>query len=110
MFPPPEIRLPPEVRRGEVIPVYVKFRRPIRTGLKKVAGRFVRVADPQYVRVLEARYRGQVVFRYEMTSALADNPLISFKLRATEEGLLTVTAVDNRDVRVESGAMLRFTG
>ncbi len=93
-----------------MIPVYVKFRRPIRTGLKKVAGRFVKVAEPQYVRLLEARYRGEVVFRYEMTPALADNPLVSFKLRATEEGLLTVTAVDDRDVRVESGVMLRFAG
>lgn len=110
MFAPPEVRLPPVVRRGEVIPVYVKFRRPTRTGLKKVGGRFVRVADPQYVRLVEARYRGQVVFRYEMTEALADNVLVSFKLRASDESLVTITAVDDREARVEVNALLRFGG
>jgi hypothetical protein len=108
MFPPPEIRLPPEVRRGEVIPVYVKFRHPVRTGLKKVAGRFEQVAEPYFIRKMEVRYRDEVVCRYEMTPALADNPLVSFKLRAVEEGLVSVVAWDSRDVRVEAGAMLRF--
>ncbi len=108
MFPAPEVRLPPEVRRGEVIPVYVKFRHPTRTGLKKVGGRFVQVAEPYFVRVMEVRYRGEVVCRYDMTPALADNPLVSFKLRAVEEGLVSVTAWDNRDVRIETVVALRF--
>lgn len=110
MLAPPEVRLPPEIRRGAVIPVYVKFRHRIRTGLKKVAGRFVQVAEPQYIRTLEVRYRGTVVFRYDMTPALADNPLVSFKLRAVEEGVVEVTAVDQSGARAMAGAMVRFAG
>lgn len=108
MFPAPEVRLPPEVRRGEVISVYVKFDHPVRTGLKKVGRRFVQVAEPYFIRLMEARYRGEVVCRYEMTAALADNPLVSFKLRAVEEGLVSVVAWDSRDVRVETTVALRF--
>ncbi len=108
MFPAPEIRLPPEVRRGEVIPVYVKFNHPVRTGLKKVGGRFVQVAEPYFIRLMEARYRGEVVCRYEMTPALADNPLVSFKLRAVEEGLVSVVAWDSLDVRVETAVALKL--
>ncbi|HEX7128273.1 MAG TPA: thiosulfate oxidation carrier complex protein SoxZ [Thermodesulfobacteriota bacterium] len=110
MFPAPEIRLPPEVRRGDVIPVYVKFRHPVRTGLEKVAGRFVQAAEPYFIRVMEARYLGSVVCRYDMTPALADNPLVSFKLRAVEEGLVSVAAWDSRGVRTEAAVALRFAG
>lgn len=110
MFPPPEIRLPPLIHRGEVIPVYVKFRHPVRTGLEKVGGRFVQVARPYFIRSMEARFRGSVVCRYDMTPALADNPLVSFKLRAVEEGLVSVVAWDSRDVRAEAAVALRFAG
>lgn len=110
MFPAPEIRLPPEIRRGDVIPVYVKFRHPVRTGLGKVDGRFVQVAEPYFIRSMEARYLGSVVCRYDMTPALADDPLVSFKLRAIEEGLVSVVAWDSRGVRAEAAVALRFAG
>ncbi len=108
MFPAPEIRLPPVIRRGDVIPVYVKFQHPVRTGLKKINGRFAQVAEPYFVRAMEVRYGGAIVCRYEMTPALADNPLVSFKLRAVEEGRVGVVAWDSRDVRVEAAVTLRF--
>jgi hypothetical protein len=108
MFPSPEIRLPPAIRRGEVIPVFVKFTHPVRTGLEKVNGRFRQATEPYFIRAMEVRYRDVLVCRYDMTPALADNPLICVKLRATAEGLVSVVAWDNRDARAEATALLRF--
>jgi sulfur-oxidizing protein SoxY len=104
---PPEIRIAERVEkgrieRGEVVHVQVKMRHPNRTGLVLRDGVFVRESDPIFLASLEARYGGEAVCRFDLTAALSDDPLLSFALRATRDGPISVVLVNNRGERFEA--------
>jgi len=104
---PPLIRIPElvrqeELRRGEIIQVQVKFKHPNRTGLAYREGKFIQEATPFYIKAMEVFYGSRLVSRYEMTSALSDNPFITFKLRVTEEGPIRIVLTNSRGQQFEA--------
>jgi sulfur-oxidizing protein SoxY len=108
----PRIRIPEVVRRGwirpdEIIDVQVKIKHPNRTGLVRRDGRFVQDGEPFHITDLTAFYDNDRVSLYTMTSALSDNPFVTFRLRTRQGGLLRVVLRNNRGQRFEAQADLR---
>jgi sulfur-oxidizing protein SoxY len=65
-------------------------------------GKFVQQSEPFYLQDMEVYYCGDRVSRFALTSALSDDPLITFSLLATREGLLQVRLTNNRGRRFEA--------
>jgi desulfoferrodoxin (superoxide reductase-like protein) len=110
----PIIRIPALVERGSVrhdefIHVQVKMRHPNRTGLVFRDGGFVQESEPLHLEELEVHYGGERVSRFEMTPALADDPFITFCLRARREGPLRIVVVNSRRQRFEASHEFRFS-
>ncbi len=110
---PPVIRLPHLLRGrplepGQIIDVQVKLKHPVRTGLALRNGQFVPVTEPFFLTEMEVLYGGRRVSRFVMTPALADDPLITFRLRPEDEGLLRVVFRNSRGAVFEATQPIRF--
>jgi sulfur-oxidizing protein SoxY len=110
---PPVIRIPELVERGhihpgELIHVQVKMKHPSRTGLVFRDGRFVQESEPLHLDEMEVRYGGARVSRFAMTSALSDDPFITFTLLARREGPISVALTNCRGQEFEATHELRF--
>ncbi|MGH7267492.1 MAG: thiosulfate oxidation carrier protein SoxY [Candidatus Rokuibacteriota bacterium] len=110
---PPRIRIPQLVKHGrirpdELVDVQLLMRHPSRTGLVARDGTFVQETEPFFLQEMQVVYAGQPVSRFAMSSALSDDPFITFRLRARHEGLLHVLLTNNRGQRFEATHQLRF--
>jgi desulfoferrodoxin (superoxide reductase-like protein) len=111
---PPVIRIPQlvaegSISRNQVVDVQLKIKHPTRTGLVVRDGRFVAASEPLYLETVEVFHERHTVCRFALTSALSDNPLIAFKLRAHAEGLLRAVLTNNRGQRFEATHLIRFS-
>jgi len=111
---PPVIRIPElvqrgQIRRDEIIHAQVEIKHPSRTGLMMRDGKFVRESEPLYLEELEVYYGGERVSRFVLTSALSDDPLITFSLLARREGTLKVVLMNNRSQRFEATQEVSFS-
>ena len=105
----PELVEKGRIARGEVFHAQIKIRHPNRTGLTMRDGRYVRESEPFHLRELDAFYGGERVSRFAMTSAMSDDPFITFGLRARREGRLEVVLVNTRGRRFEASQEIRFS-
>jgi desulfoferrodoxin (superoxide reductase-like protein) len=110
---PPRIRIPQLVKHGrirpdELIDVQLTMRHPNRTGLAVHHGTFVQETEPFFLAEMEVVYAGERINRFLLTSALSDDPFITFRLRARREGLLRIVLANNRGQRFEATHQLRF--
>jgi desulfoferrodoxin (superoxide reductase-like protein) len=104
---PPIIRIPQlvadgAIAAGTIIDVQVKTKHPNRTGLSLHAGRWVQTSTPLHLAFMEVFYGDERVSRFVLSSALSDNPMITFKLRAVRRAPLRVTLVNTRGERFEA--------
>jgi predicted secreted protein len=104
---PPRLRIPQlvrsgRIRRDEVVDVQLSMRHPNRTGLALRDGRFVAETPPFHLDSLAAFLGDEPVCRFALTSALSDDPLITFRLRAGRGGLLRVVLTNSRGDRFEA--------
>jgi desulfoferrodoxin (superoxide reductase-like protein) len=111
---PPRLRLPGLVRTGrvrpeEVLEAQLLMRHPNRTGLARRDGRFVAESEPFHLREMEVLYREARVSRFLFTSALSDDPLIAFRVRAGQGGLLRATLGNTRGQRFEALARVEVS-
>lgn len=109
---PARIRLPRRIAQGEVIRVQAKVRHPSRTGLRMI-GEHTFGPDPDnpavYIRLLEIFYGEAKVAWYEMSSAISDDPIVTFPLKATREAPVRVVFTSSEGKAYEASAPLRFT-
>jgi desulfoferrodoxin (superoxide reductase-like protein) len=110
---PPVIRVPQLVADGMIaagalIDVQVKTRHPNRTGLERSDGRWVAVAEPFHLTEMEVFYGDERVSRFLLGAALSDNPMITFKLRATRQAPIRVTLANTRGERFEARHDIRW--
>lgn len=99
----PVLRIAELVERGrilrdEVLHVQVKMRHPNRT-----VG-----ATPLRLETLEVDYGGEIVGRFAMSSALAEDPFITFTVRASRDGPLVVRLANSRGQRFEAAHELHL--
>ena len=109
---PARLRLPRRIVKGEVIRVQAKVRHPSRTGLKMI-GDHMFGQDPAhpavYIRLLEIYYGETKVAWYEMSSALSDDPIVTFPLKATREAPVLAVFTSSEGKTYEAGASLTFS-
>lgn len=105
----PRMRLPWRIRKGQIIRVWVKLRHPVRTGLRLLRdGTFERSRPEFYIRRIDVFYGSELVSKFELTSAISDDPIFAFHLRADKEAPLRVAFTNHRDERSEVVRMVRF--
>lgn len=109
----PVIRIPElvqhgRIRRGEIIHPQLEIMHPSRTGLMWRDGKFVRESEALYLKEVAVYYGGDRVSRFVLTSALSDDPFITFSLLARSEGPLHVIVVNNRGQRYEAVHEISF--
>ena len=101
------IRLPDRIAQGDLITVNAIVSHPMDTG-------FVRTADGQpipayFLRDVVVSYAGEQVARFEWTSGVSRDPIVSFTLRADKEGPLTMVWTDNKGGTFKQSVNIAFT-
>jgi len=107
----PRMRLGRRIKKDEVFKVKVRFDHPSYTGLGMVDENeefFNRARPSTFIRNMLVYYDGELVSRFRTSSAIADNPLFTFKLKATKEAPVTVVFVDDQGERWETSADVKF--
>ncbi len=109
-----KIRLPREFQQGDIIEVKLKIKHPSRTGLQLVEDstnsyeRFIRNQPAEYVRQVDVFYDGEPVSVFKMNAAIADDPLMIFKLKVDKAAPLRVLVENHRRETVEITEDIQF--
>ncbi len=111
---PPRIRVGRKIKKDQVFKVKVRFEHPSFTGLGQVDTDtnppFNRAIPVTYIRNMLVYYGDDLVSRFNMTSAIADNPLFTFKLNAVKEEPVRVVFINNQGERWEISQEIKFKG
>ena len=98
------VRVPAQVKKGEVFEVRVLVQHPMETGFRRdVNGGQIPV---NVVDKLSARIGGREVFRAELGTGIAANPYLVFTAVAEASGPVEVEWSDDRGERGKASAML----
>ena len=88
------IRVPSRIVRGQIIRVHAIVSHPMDTGFFRTAR-----GEPipaYFIKDVVVTYGDQEVARFQWTSGISRDPVISFTLRADREGPLTMVWSDNK--------------
>lgn len=91
------VQLPNEAHRGQVIPVRIAIQHAMESGFRP--DMFGRRIPKNVINTLVCRYNGVEVFRAEMGSGVAANPLLQFYTIARDSGELVFEWVDDAGQR-----------
>ena len=100
------IRIPSRIAQGDLITVNAIISHPMDTG-------FFRTVDgvpiPAYfIRDVVVTYGNQEVARFEWTSGISRDPLVSFTLKAEKEAPLTMLWTDNKGAVFKQSVNISF--
>lgn len=101
------IRLPQHIAKGQSILVHSIVQHPMDTG-------FFRTVDGQpipawFIRDVRVTYAGREIARFEWTSGISRDPVVSFYLIADREGPLTMRWTDSKGSVFEQTAQIAFS-
>jgi sulfur-oxidizing protein SoxZ len=100
------IKVPDRISRGEVITVNSIVSHPMDTG-------FFRSADgdpiPAYfIKQVVVTYGGEEIARFDWTSGISRDPVVSFALKADKEAPLTMVWTDNKGATFKQSVNIGF--
>ena len=100
------IRVPDQIRRGDLITVNAIISHPMDTG-------FFRTAEgtpiPAYfIKNVVVTYGGQEVARFDWTSGISRDPVVSFTLKADKEAPLSMVWSDNKGAIFKQSIHISF--
>ena len=100
------IRIPDRIARGDLIIVNAIVVHPMDTG-------FFRTAEGQpipafFIKDVVVTYGEEQVARFEWTSGVSKDPIVSFTLRADREAPLTITWTDNKGAAYKQSVAIAF--
>ena len=101
------IRLPDRIAKGDVITVNSIVSHPMDTGFFRT-----REGDPipaYFINEVVITYGGDEVARFEWTSGVSRDPVVSFTLRADREAPLAMTWKDNKGGVYSQSVDIAFT-
>jgi sulfur-oxidizing protein SoxZ len=101
------LRLPSAIRRGDVIRVRSLVIHPMERVERDREGRVVD-RKYRYIDRVVVTYLGETVLTIDTTQSVSENPSLSFALKVTAPGRLTVTFLDTHGGRYEGAAEIRF--
>ena len=85
----PRIRLPAQIRAGEVIEIRTLITHIMETGQRRDQAGAVVPRD--IIRRFEAKFEGELVFAMDLAPAISANPYIAFQFRAEKPGRIEFT-------------------
>ncbi len=110
---PPRMRIGRRIKKDQVFKVKVRFEHPSFTGLgqaePETTPAFNRAIPVSFIRNMLVYYGEDLVSRFNMTSAIADNPMFTFKLKAVKEAPVKVVFVNNAGERWETSKDIKFS-
>ena len=107
----PRMRIKRSVKQDEIFKVKVRFDHPSFTGLGMVdedQEAFNRAVPSTFIRNMLVYYDDELVSRFRTSSAIADNPLFTFKLKASKEAPVKVVFIDDQGERWETSKNVKF--
>ena len=111
---PPRLRIARRIKKDQIIKIKVKFDHPSFTGLGQVEPdseqTFNRAQPVSFIRNMFVYYDDELVTRFRMSSAIANDPLFSFKLKAVKEAAVKVVFIDNHGKRWVASKDIKFNG
>ncbi len=109
---PPRMRVSRRIKKDQIFKIKVKFDHPSFVGVGLVNDKtlpiFNRATPVSFIRNMLVYYGDDLVSRFSMSSAIADNPLITFKMKAMKEAPIKVVFVDNQGERWETKKKIKF--
>jgi sulfur-oxidizing protein SoxZ len=100
------IRLPEQIRKGDVITVHAIVSHPMDTGFFRT-----REGDPipaYFIKDVVITYGDSEVARFEWTSGVSRDPMVTFSLRADRAAPLTMVWTDNKGGVYRQSANVAF--
>ena len=111
---PPRLRISRRIKKNQVFKVKVKFDHPSFTGLAMADDQtepvFNRARPVTFIRNMLVYYGDELVSRLGLSSGISDDPLFTFKLKATKEAPVKVVFIDNFGKRWEASKKIKFKG
>jgi sulfur-oxidizing protein SoxZ len=101
------IRVPDQIKAGDLITVNSIISHPMDTGFFRTTE-----GDPipaYFIQHVVVTYGDREVARFEWTSGISRDPVVSFSLRADREALLTMVWTDNKGATFRQSVNIRFT-
>jgi sulfur-oxidizing protein SoxZ len=98
------IQVPPAARRGDIIQVRIAIQHPMETGYRP--DHFGRRIPKNVINTLTRRYNGVEVFRADMGSGIAANPLLQFPVRIEAAGEFLFEWIDDSGERGSARAAI----
>jgi sulfur-oxidizing protein SoxZ len=100
------IRVPDRINRGDLITVNSIITHPMDTGFFRTAA-----GDPipaYFIKQVLVTYGDQEVARFDWTSGISRDPVVSFTLRADREAPLTMVWTDNKGATFKHSVNISF--
>ena len=100
------IRVPDRIQRGDLILVHSIISHPMDTGFFRDAE-----GDPipaYFIKLVVVTYGGSEVARFEWTSGISRDPVVTFTLKADKEGPLTMVWTDNKGATFTQSVNISF--
>ena len=88
------IAVPERIQQGDVIRVLVVIQHPMDTGFFRDAN--ANIIPAWFISDVRVRYGDEEIARFEWTSGISRDPMVSFPLRAEKEATLSVLSRDNK--------------
>src|SRR5512143_1186240 len=101
-----KIVVPERIQRDDVIRVQVVIQHPMDTGFFRDAN--ANIIPPWFIQDVRVKYGEVEVARFEWTSGISKDPMVSFRLRAEQEAPLTVVSRDNRGSEYSGSTEIKF--
>jgi sulfur-oxidizing protein SoxZ len=100
------IRVPNRITQGDLITVNAIISHPMDTGLFRTAeGALI---PAYFIKDVVITYGSQEIARFEWTSGISRDPLVSFTLRADKEAPLTMVWTDNKGAVFRQSVNISF--
>ncbi len=101
------IRVPDRIRRGDVILVNAIISHPMDTGFfRTAAGKPI---PAYFISTVVVTYGTDEIARFDWTSGISRDPVVSFTLRADKEAPLTMVWTDNKGGSFKQSVNIVFT-
>ena len=101
------IVVPERIARGDVIRVQTIVQHPMDTGFFRDAN--ANIIPPYFINDVTVTYGDEVIARFEWTSGISKDPMISFHLKADKEAPLGFTWKDNKGGMYRSAIDIAFS-
>ena len=101
-----KIVVPERIAPGDVIRVMSIIQHPMDTGFFRDAN--ADLIPPYFIQAVVVTYGGAEIARFEWTSGISRDPMVTFMLKADQEGPLTMMWTDNKGGAYESTVQITF--